>query len=377
MKILLALNSFKGSGLSYDLNHALKKGLKRFIPAAQISVFPICDGGDGSLHSLHHHCGWQKVNVPAFDAMGQPIRAYYLWDKKHQSAYVELAAASGLAILQKTKSNIFKANTLGTGYLVKNAIEKGASRVVLMIGGSATNDAGIGILHALGVRFLSGAGKVLDPIPSNISKISRIEDSYLSGLSAVEFEIWTDVANPFTGARGAVAVYSAQKGASPSDQVVLEKSMLHFEELIRLKYNIKLNSIKGTGAAGGVAAGLKPILGATIKQGTGEIFKLTHFETQVASHDLIITGEGKLDAQSAYGKLIDGVIKMAQKYHKPVIGVCGSLDLSEKDIKAIGFQSVFSIVPGPVSLAQSMQSTSKYLQHLGFRIGGMLTLWPH
>ncbi len=371
-KILLAINSFKGSNFSFEVNHALKTGLQKHIASDLITIFPMCDGGDGSIEALHYHCKWPKVKVNTVDALGRPLFASYLWDVHQHSAYIELSKASGLAKLEPRQNNILKANTIGTGTLIKKAILKGAKKIVLLIGGSATNDAGIGILHTLGVKFLSKSGKLLDPLPSNITSIKTIDASSCTVYGNINFEIWTDVTNPFTGPSGAVAIYGPQKGATGKDQIILERNMIHFQNLILDKYSIHLDRIKGTGAAGGIAAGLHPILGATIHQGTQEIFSLTKFEHQIKIHDLIITGEGRLDNQSAYGKLIDGVIKIAHAHHKPVVGVCGSMSLTAKEINSIGFKSVFTIVQGPISLEESMNSTLPFLHHLGFRLGGFI-----
>ncbi|MEP7320510.1 MAG: glycerate kinase [Saprospiraceae bacterium] len=371
MKIILALNSFKGSCSSLNANLALKSGLSLNRSIKELKVFPLCDGGDGSIEVLHYHLGIPKVKVHTHDALGAPLYSTYLFDKKKARAYIELANASGMARLQ-SKPDILHANTSGTGKVIMHAIRRGANKIILMVGGSATNDAGIGILHELGIKFLDKKNKEFKPIPSNLKYIHSIDDRGIQHLKNIHFEVWTDVKNPFDGNEGAVAVYSKQKGADQNEQVKLEEGMIHFRKLIYRKYHIKLNLIEGTGAAGGVGGGLVPLIGARIKHGTIEIFKLTGFKEIIKAYDMIFTGEGSLDIQSGYGKLVQGVIKEAKKNKVPVIGVCGSKNLDASQVKKIGFDSVFSIVPGPKSLAESMEKAEEFIFSLGVNLGGMI-----
>jgi glycerate kinase len=371
-KILLALNSFKGTLSSTQANKALKSGMDQSRFFKLVDIFPLCDGGDGSLEVLQQHLKVLKLRVNTIDAYGDPITGNYLWDSIRRTAYIELAVASGLARIQSQRKNIFKANTIGTGILIKHALTKGARKIILMVGGSATNDAGLGILAALGFRFLDNRKKVVKPTPGLMDRIGDVDTSKSIFPSHVHLEVWTDVNNPFDGSEGAVAIYSKQKGANASDQLLLEKGMIRFRKMIFEKYGIDLNTIQGTGAAGGVGGGLIPFLNASIKHGTQEILRLTHFSDALKSYHVVITGEGSLDIQSAYGKLVQGVIQEAKRIPLPVIGICGSNFLNPSEARKIGFEAVFSLVPGPISLAEAMKDTKRYLTSLGYNISGLV-----
>lgn len=374
MKILLALNSFKGSCSSLEANQALKSGLSSINPRDVFTVCPLCDGGDGSLEALKYHLKLDPVRVKTTDVLGKSITTYYLWDQLQSTAYIELAAASGLARLGARKNDILRVNTLGTGKLVEHALKKKPSCIVLLIGGSATNDAGLGILAALGYGFFGHRGKKLEPIPAHLIRIRSVSSSNYIRLKGTRFEIWTDVTNPFTGPSGAVSVYSKQKGANPFQQQKLEAGMLNFENVIKTQFGIDVQRIPGSGAAGGVGGGLAGLLGAEIHHGTKRIFELIRFDEVVASHDLIMTGEGALDDQTGYGKLVKGILYTAKKFGKPVIGVCGTLNLSGIQIRKMGLKAAFSIVPGPVDLEMAKLKALPFIRELGKNLGALLNI---
>lgn len=373
MKIILALNSFKDSCNSIEANTALKIGLQKHFNKNDISVFPLFDGGDGSLAALHYHLGFTKIKMKTTNALGRAIAAYYLIDHNENIAYIELAQASGIASIGKANNQILKANTAGTGMMIKNALKRGVSKIVLLIGGSATNDAGVGALSTLGIQFLDKKGTPLLPIPAQMNNIRSIDKSGLVK-NMVPIEIWSDVTNPFTGSLGAVAVYSAQKGASLADQRVLEKGMINFSNVIKRDYKIDLNKIKGAGAAGGIGAGFYSILGSSITQCTQSIFNMLHIHDRIRSTDLVITGEGRLDIQSMYGKLVHGLCKISNKLNKPVIGLCGSKALTSGQLRRLGMKAAFSIVRGPVSLEEALKSWRYNLVQAGENIGAFLKI---
>jgi glycerate kinase len=372
MKILLALNSFKGSCSSLEANQAIKSGITLTNPDDSCTAFPLCDGGDGSIESLQYHLNLTPVRIKTTDVLGRLITAVYLWDPVNSKAYIELAAASGIARLGNRSNNILTSNTSGTGKLILHALKKKPESIVLLVGGSATNDAGLGILQSLGVRIFGRKNQQLDPVPSNLIHIRSIAASNLSAVQDTRFEIWTDVTNYFTGPSGAVAIYSKQKGATPSQQKKLEAGMLNFAKVIQNQFGVDLQKIPGTGAAGGVGGGLTGILGAEIKHGTKKILDLIKFENAVEGHDIILTGEGGLDQQTQYGKLVDGVLKTARLYGKPVIGVCGHLSLTSAEIRRMGFLAAFSIVPGPVTLDYAKSHASRLLKGFGKNLKAVL-----
>ncbi len=372
MKILLALNSFKGSCSSLQANKAIKSGIPLNNPGDACTAFPLCDGGDGSLEALQYHLNLSSVRVTTSDVLGKKITSTYLWDPLHAKAYIELAAASGIARLGKWTNNILAANTEGTGKLILHALKRKPECIVLLVGGSATNDAGWGILHSMGLEFLDRHNRTLDPIPSNLIHVRSVSISALKTYGSTRFEIWTDVTNPFTGPSGAVAIYSKQKGANQSQQNKLESGMLNFAAVIRSQFGVDLQKIQGTGAAGGVGGGLTGIIGAEIHHGTQKILDLMEFEKAVSEHDLILTGEGALDQQTRYGKLVHGVLKIAHCHRKPVIGVCGHLNLTASEIRRMGFLAAFSIVPGPVSLDYAIGHALNLLKDFGKNLKAVL-----
>ena len=371
MKILLALNSFKGSCSSLEANKALQKGLSGFFEPHEVTTFPLCDGGDGSVQALAHHLKLKPVWVNTSDALGQEIKAPYLFEPKSSTAYIEMAAASGLALLDGRKKNIRMANTFGTGTLVQDALNRKARKVILMVGGSATNDAGMGIMHRLGIRFLDRKMHALDPVPANLVHIHTVDArKELEGSRSVE--IWTDVTNPFYGPEGAVEVYGPQKGAGPAERKRLEKGMIHFAQVIRNQFGVDLQKVKGSGAAGGIGGGMHGVMGCSIQHGTSRIFELIRFREKVQVHDLVITGEGTLDYQSQFGKLVHGVLDIAGACNKPVIGLCGSLQLNSAQVRKMGFKGAFSIVKGPVELATAIKEGKYNLEAFGANLGALI-----
>ena len=256
---------------------------------------------------------------------------------------------------------------------IRHALGKGVSKIVLLIGGSATNDAGIGALHALGVKFLDKNGKQLPPFPDQMHKINKIDTSDRLD-SGIPIEIWSDVTNPFTGIKGAVSVFSPQKGASKKDQIILEKGMINFSRVIQRLYDVDLNKVSGAGAAGGIGAGFYSILGSTITQCTHNIFRMLRVRECIKSHDIIITGEGGLDIQSMYGKLVHGICLEAKKLNKPIIGICGSNKLSPLELTNLGLTSVFSIVQGPCTLEYAIKNWEANMVSTGSRLGALLRL---
>lgn len=372
MKILIALNSFKGSCSSLKANKALKSGIPLYNPDDISTAFPLCDGGDGSIESLQYHLNLTPVRLKTTDVLGRVITVAYLWDPVNSKAYIELAAASGIARLGNQSNNILTSNTIGTGKLILHALKKRPRSIVLLVGGSATNDAGLGILHSLGIEFFNRQNQQLAPVPSNLTHIRSIGTNSLYAVQDTRFEIWTDVTNLFTGTSGAVAIYSKQKGATPSQQKKLEAGMLNFAKVIRNQFGVDLQKIPGTGAAGGVGGGMSGLLGAEIHHGTKKILDLIKFENAVARHDIILTGEGALDQQTQYGKLVDGVLKTARLHGKPVIGVCGQLSLTSAEIRRMGFLAAFSMVPGPVTLDYAKNHTPRLLKDFGKNLKAVL-----
>lgn len=365
MNILICPDKFKGSLSAREVCEALSKGISTQHPLANIVTCPLADGGDGSLQVLEDYLEVETVIIDCTDPLGRPIQAAYR--RSGTTAYIEVAAASGLVLLSSTERNCLKTTSVGTGQLIAHAIENGVQEVFLFLGGSATNDGGIGIAHTLGYKFLDEAGKPLPPIGENLGKIYKIDDSsILSGLKKLSVKIVCDVDNPLVGPNGAAHVYGPQKGATESDVELLDNGMRNLaKKLVETDYP-DVTNLPGAGAAGGIGGGAVAFLHGQLLSGTATFLAISQLEKQVQNADLIITGEGFLDAQTAQGKLISGVCQLAKQYGKPIIGVCGGAE--SKIAKNLGFQAVYTVMERSESLEEAMTTAAKKLEKIGQEI---------
>ena len=292
--------------------------------------------------------------------------AHYLAAPQRNIAFVELAIASGLALLGGDQRNPRIASTVGTGQLIVDAIDRGARTVYLFLGGSSTVDAGIGIAHALGFRFLDSSENELEPVGQSLRQIASIDSSNAHAeLNNVTFKIICDVTNPLHGPQGAAVVYGPQKGASPSDVQCLDAGLKHFGSLLA-DAEPGIKDIPGTGAAGGIAASLLVLTKAEIVSGIEFFIDVTRLEEKIVAADLIVTGEGKIDAQSKAGKVPSGVLQLANRHGKPVVAVCG--DAAGEAIGDFGFSAVHTVRGKATSLADSIENTDEYLFLIGKEI---------
>lgn len=341
MNILIAPDKYKGSLDSFALCEAMALGVQDALPDATIVKLPLADGGDGFADVLAHYLHTQTVEVATKDAADKPIIAQYQWNPTTQTAIIELAVASGLAMLTVDQRNPATTTTLGTGLLVKHALEAGAKTIILGLGGSATNDAGTGLLMALGYRFLDGANREVNPCGINLGSIERI----VAPEQPVEaaFIVACDVANPLTGPYGATYTYAAQKGASPADLEVLEKGMVHFAAVLENYLGKRIAQLPGTGAAGGTAAGLLLLPHVRLHKGTGIVLSYSGFHEHLSNTNLVITGEGGFDAQTLEGKVVYAVAQACKEKNIPCVAVCGKVEADDATIKASGVSKVVAI----------------------------------
>lgn len=341
MTILIAPDKFKGSLDSFALCEAMALGVRDALPDANVVNLPLADGGDGFANVMAHYLHTQPVKATTEDAAGNPIIAQYQRNPTTQTAIIELAGASGLAMLAVEHRNPLTTSTLGTGLLVKHALDAGAKTIILGIGGSATNDGGTGLLSALGYRFLNAANREVNPCGLNLGEIERIVAPEKS-VEAV-FIVACDVANPLTGPTGATHTYASQKGASPADLDVLEKGMVHFASVLENFLEKPIVNLPGTGAAGGTAAGLLLLPHVRLQKGTDIVLAYSGFHKYLSIADLVFTGEGGFDAQTLQGKVVDAVAKACKEKKIPCIAVCGRVDADDAAIKACGLIRVVSI----------------------------------
>jgi glycerate kinase len=317
---------------------------------------PVADGGEGTTEALVHAMDGKMVACRVHDPLMNLIQAGYGILGDGTTAVIEMASASGLPLVPEDKRNPLLTTTYGTGELIKDALERGCRHFLIGIGGSATNDAGTGMLQALGFRFLDKEGRGLGQGGRILQDICSIDHSQaLPLLKEATFTVACDVNNPFSGENGAAFVYARQKGADDEMIRVLDNGLKHFASVIRQQTNKDIDAIPGAGAAGGLGGGFLAFLPTTLKPGIQMVLDALSFDEKIKGADLIITGEGKLDKQTGMGKTPSGILQAAQKQHIPTIAIGGLIEETEA-LNGQGFLSVFSIQPGAVTLRQAMDN---------------------
>jgi len=354
MNILIAIDSFKGSLTTTELADTISRGITDVSKDFIIEKMPIADGGEGTYKTLVQGLGGKTVEIEVHGPLFEKVNAEYgiLLDK---TAIIEMAQSSGLPLVEEHLRNPMNTTTYGVGEMIKDAISRGSRNFIIGIGGSATNDGGIGMLNALGYIFNDAEGNELKPIGSSLSKISSIDSSNaLNELSECTFLVACDVDNPLYGENGAAHVYGRQKGASEEDIVMLDSGLKNFGNVV-LKHNDSfISNVPGSGAAGGLGGGFIGFLNATLESGTKIIFSKLNIEEKIKNADLIITGEGRLDFQTIMGKAPIGIAKLAEKHNKSVIALAGSITEDAKKGHDFGITSMFSIIDSPMSLEDAM-----------------------
>lgn len=367
MKIIIAPDKFKGSLTSVAVCNAITEGIKSVQgePVSMIS-FPMADGGDGFNSVLKHYFQTRTVNAITVDPLGRAIEAQYQLNRKEKLAIVEMAAATGLVLLKEKERNPLDTSSMGTGILIADACRLGAKRIVLGLGGSATNDAGIGILAALGFVFLNDAGEELDPVGGSLLKIHSVIPPEI--LPSLSFEIAADVENPLFGPKGAAYVYGPQKGADKEMVALLDQGLRHFASVIEAQFSRQVSSFAGSGAAGGVAAGLAAFFDVTMKKGVEVVLKANGLESQLSDADLIITGEGRIDDQSGSGKVVGTMAALAKKHGLPCIAFCGLLDADQEEIATLGLNAVYPVADPSGSAEENMRNAYSLLRSKAARV---------
>ena len=353
MKIVIAIDSFKGSLSSLDAGHAVEKGIKRVCPEAKISVCPIADGGEGTVDAVISTLNGQIRTVTVNDPLCRPVQAKY--GITNDTAFIEMASASGITFLSTEERNPLNTTTYGTGELIKDAIEQGIRNFVIGIGGSATNDGGTGMLSALGFEFLDKNGQTVPFGAKGLENLSEIRTSNaVKELKECTFKVACDVKNPLCGDNGCSIVFGPQKGAT-SDMI--EKMDIWLDNYARITKNFLPHAnpdLPGSGAAGGLGFALCSYLGATLNPGIELIIEATHLEDRIKDADIVITGEGSLDGQSCMGKAPIGVAKIAKKYGIPVIAFAGTVNSDAALCNKHGIDAFFPAVRKPCSLEDAM-----------------------
>lgn len=353
-RIVLAFDSFKGCIDSQEVASCAQQGIADVFPDCEVVALPVADGGEGTVEAIAAGTRVGRVSCRVHDPLMRPIETSYCITADGSTAVLEMAAASGLPLVPPESRNPLLTTTWGTGEMIADALNRGCRRIVMGIGGSATNDAGTGLLAALGYRFLDENGESLSPVGKNLEKIARVDESAAhEALRDTTFTIACDVNNPFYGPRGAAEVYAPQKGASPDEVALLERGMVHYARVIAAAKQIDISDIPGAGAAGGLGGGVLPFLKAELQSGIDIVLDMLRFRETIQGADLILTGEGKLDRQTGMGKALGGVLRYACEEGVPVIAIGGSVESCD-ELNQMGFAGVFSIQPAPVSLQEAM-----------------------
>jgi glycerate 2-kinase len=354
VKILIAPDKFKGSLTAHEVCNAVGDALLEMDPSHEISKIPLADGGEGTFEILVSQSHGSVKQISVLDPLQRPVQAEYGLSKNGTVAFIEMAKASGLQLLEENERNPLHTSTIGTGQLILDALDEGATKIILGIGGSATNDAGIGMAHALGFRFLNNKNEILNPVGQSLSEIHSIDDSQVDvRLHQVNFTVLCDVNNPLYGEHGAAYVYGPQKGATSEDVQRLDQGLKHLADLVKQTHHVDLN-FPGAGAAGGMGAGAKLFLKATFRKGVDYISELTGLEEKIKTSDVVITGEGKVDEQTFSGKVVAHVLALANQYHKPVFILCGQCTLTTDELKKFGADRLITLANHPAELNAAM-----------------------
>ena len=363
MNILVAPDSFKDSLSASEASRIISEAISALIPSASIRQIPISDGGEGLLEALLTPLQGTLVSVSVKDPLHRTIEASYGLVDQGKTAIIEMATASGLELLSIEERNPLITSTYGTGELIKNALDKGCTKIIIGLGGSATNDGGIGMIKALGGLFLDQYNQ---EIPDGGAALSTLHSIDLSGLDKrlqqVAIVCACDVDNPLTGPSGASYVYAKQKGASDNMLAVLDSNLSNYATVIKATLNKDLEHISGTGAAGGTAMGLLAFLDATLTPGIALITELLNLEKHIKEAQLVVTGEGKIDIQTLHGKTIMGIASLAKKHSIPVLVFTGSIGHGISEIYDQGVTAIFSIVSEPMSLETAIKNASELLK---------------
>ncbi len=359
MKIVIAPQGFKGSLTALEIARAIETGIKRAMPDAETVLVPVADGGDGTLQALVDSSGGRIVTSTVTGPLGRLVQAQWGAMGDGVTAVIEMARASGLALIKREERDPLHATTRGTGELVKTALDAGLRRFIVGIGGSATNDGGAGLAQSLGARLLDKSGKDLEPGGAALAHLDRIDVSKMDPrLKESKFTVACDVNNPLCGATGASAIFGPQKGATPEMVKQLDAALGHLADVIRRDIGANVKDRPGAGAAGGLGAGLMAFVDAELRAGVDIMLEAVGLEKLLPGTDLVITGEGQIDRSTVFNKAPVGVAMLAKKRGIPVFALAGSLGDGYQQVHQHGIDAVFSLVNGPMSLDDAMARTS-------------------
>ncbi|MDP2661349.1 MAG: glycerate kinase [Dehalococcoidia bacterium] len=375
MKIVIAPTAFKGSLSPLQASKAIELGVRSAMPEAETILVPVADGGDGTVEAIHHAQGGAILEQMVSGPLGGQVRASWALLSDGMTGVIEMASASGIALLGTHESDPLRATTYGVGELVRDALDKGCERLIIGLGGSATIDGGAGMAQALGVELLDRRGH---PLPRGGEALARLDRIYLEGLDPrvkkCHIAAAYDVSNPLLGPQGAAAVFGPQKGASGPMIQRLENALARLAKVIKRDIGLEVGDRPGAGAAGGLGAGLLAFLGASLMPGAELVLETIRLREKLKGADLVIIGEGSLDFQSAYGKAPMGVVKIARDLSIPVLALAGNLGQGQEILFRMGVDAAMSIVPGPMSLGDAQRDAYDLLAGAAERALRMVAL---
>ena len=370
MKILVAPDKFKGSLSAVAAVAAISRGWHAVFPDAILNAAPIADGGEGFADALCLALGGVQVRCRALDPIGREVEANYAWVAKDHLAIIDMSEASGLWRLKADELSPLRANTFGTGQLIRDATARGAKTILVGLGGSATTDGGIGMAAALGFAALDAGGNEIKPLPKNLSNLARIDGK--AAIELPEIIAACDVQNPLLGPRGTARVFAAQKGADENAINALEANLANLADVVARDLSVDFRDAPGAGAAGGIGFGLLSFCRAKMRGGFDLVAEALQIEQRIAGCDLVITGEGRLDTQTLEGKGPAGIAALARKHGKPVLALAGSI--TDDQIVASVFDAALPIIDEPTTLAEAMTRGAEYLERAATRAARLISL---
>jgi len=373
MKIVIAPDSYKESLSALDVATAIERGFKEIFPDAEYVKLPVADGGEGTVEAMVAATHGRIVNVNVTGPLGEPVAGFYGISGDEQSAFIEMAAASGLELVPAAQRDPLITTSWGTGELIRHALDAGVRHIIIGRGGSATNDGGAGMVQALGATLLNAQGNALGHGGGELASLARIDVSKLDPrLKTCRIEVACDVTNPLTGAQGASAIFGPQKGATGETIALLDNALHHYARIIQRDLDVDVLTLAGGGAAGGMGAGLYAFCGAELRRGIEIVTDALHLAEHVADADLVITGEGRIDSQTVHGKVPVGVAKVAKGYNKPVIGIAGSLTADVGIVHEHGLDAVFSVIYSICSLDDALKNAGDNVRMTARNVAAVL-----
>lgn len=356
MKIVIAPDSFKESLSALEIANEIEAGFREIFPQAEYCKLPAADGGEGTVDAMIAATAGRRIDVRVTGPLGEPVAAHYGLLGDNETAIIEMASASGLGLVPNEQRNPLRTTSYGTGEMIRDALERGARRFILGIGGSATNDGGAGMLQALGVRLRDAAGQDIGRGGAELARLARIDTTPLDGrLQGCDMQVACDVDNPLTGPNGASAIFGPQKGATPDMVRQLDDGLRHYAEIILRDIGLDVDGVPGAGAAGGMGAAMLAFLGGQLRPGSEIVTEAIELDAALRDADLVVTGEGRIDGQSVRGKTPIGVARVAMARGVPVIGLGGCLAADSALVHQYGIDAVFSAIRKTSTLEEALQ----------------------